>query len=111
SDLAEAARARAAVAVDHERGGALTPTLEDVRAARLLADGDEVERAHRLLEVEEVGAHASPRPEPLGLARTELETDGAHAVTIEGRGHVLALDGTVGRPPLAGAACHCLDNV
>ena len=46
-DEAEPAGPRAALAVDHEGGGAVGPALEDVRAAGLLAHGDEVEVAHR----------------------------------------------------------------
>ena len=46
-DQAEAARPRAAVAEDHERGGAVGPALVDVRAAGLLAHGVQVEPAHR----------------------------------------------------------------
>ena len=46
-DLAEAARPRAALAVDHERRGAVGPALVDVRAARLLAHRDEAEVVDR----------------------------------------------------------------
>ena len=68
-DQAEAASSRAALAVDHERRGAVGPALEDVRAAGLLADRDEVELAHRRAEPEVAPARsrASTRS-PLGLA-------------------------------------------
>ena len=49
-DQAEAARPGAALAVDHERGRAVGPALGQVRAAGLLAHGDEVEVAHGPLE-------------------------------------------------------------
>ena len=38
---AETARSRAALTVDHERGGAVGPAFEDVRAPGFLADGHE----------------------------------------------------------------------
>ena len=50
-DRAEAAAARADVAEEHHGGGAFAPALADVRAARLFADGEEVELAERLLEL------------------------------------------------------------
>ena len=46
-DLAEAAGPGAALAVDHEGGGAVGPALVDVRAARLLAHGDQAEVVDR----------------------------------------------------------------
>ena len=46
-DEAEAAGPRAALAVDHEGGGAVGPALGQVRAARLLAHRDEPEVADR----------------------------------------------------------------
>ena len=44
-DVAVAARARARVAEDHERRGAMMPALADVRAVRFLADRVQAERA------------------------------------------------------------------
>ena len=49
-DRAEAAAARAHVAEEHHRRGALAPALADVGAARLFADRVEIELAERLLE-------------------------------------------------------------
>ena len=43
-DVAVAARARAGVAEDHERRGAVVPALADVRAVRLFADRVQPER-------------------------------------------------------------------
>src|SRR5947209_13846722 len=45
-DVAERAGARARVAHDHEGRVLLLPALADIRAARLLADGDEIILAH-----------------------------------------------------------------
>ena len=68
-DQAEPARTRAAVAVEHERGGAVGPALEDVRAARLLAHRHQVELAHGLLEREiaRPDLHLGPQPPRLPL--------------------------------------------
>ncbi len=72
-DLAEAARPRAAVAVDHERRGAIGPALVDVRAAGLLAHGVQVEPAGQLLQLEvavvEAGPHAHPVRGACGVER------------------------------------------
>ena len=68
-DQAEAAGPRAALAVDHEGGGAVGPALEDVRAAGLLAHRDQVEVAHR--RASGAGSRAHRRgldPQPVGLA-------------------------------------------
>ena len=73
-DQAEPARPGAALAVDHEGGRAvLAPALVDVRAAGLLAHGDEAEVAHRVLEPEVGGVGAERRAQPVGLARGDLE--------------------------------------
>ena len=61
-DQAEAARPGAALAVDHEGGGAVGPALGEVGAARLLAHGDEVEVAHRLADGDDVVGEAGPSP-------------------------------------------------
>jgi hypothetical protein len=47
---AEPARARADIAQDHEGGRAMLPALAHVRAARALADGVQIERAHDALQ-------------------------------------------------------------
>ena len=61
-DQAEPAGPGATLAVDHERGRAVGPALEDVRAAGVLADRDQLELAHRPLEPEVVGARCGPWP-------------------------------------------------
>jgi len=48
ANRAEAAVTRADVTAEHERGGAIGPALEDVWAARLLADGVQVETFDQL---------------------------------------------------------------
>ena len=50
-----AARARADVAEDHERRRPVMPALADVRAARVLADGVQLQLAHDALEPQVVG--------------------------------------------------------
>ena len=72
-DEAEAARPRAALAVDHEGPGPGGPALVDVRAACLLTHRDEVERAHRLAEGEVFLSHRGLDPQPRGLARADLD--------------------------------------
>ena len=61
---AVAAGARADVAEDHERGGAVMPALADVRAAGFLADRVQAEAAHQRLQLEVPGrtgrAHLQP---------------------------------------------------
>src|SRR5215212_4927969 len=63
---AEAAGAGADVAQDHEGRGAVVPALADVRAARLLADGVEVEAAHGLSYIAVALSHGRPGFKPLG---------------------------------------------
>src|SRR5215211_4222670 len=65
-DGAEAAGAGADVAQDHEGRGAVVPALADVRAARLLADGVEVEAAHGLSYIAVALSHGRPGFKPLG---------------------------------------------
>ena len=60
--LAKAARTSATVAIYHECRGAVSPTFEDVRATRLLADGHEPEAAHGLAERPELRTHVGVRP-------------------------------------------------
>ena len=67
-DQAEPAGPGAAVAVDHERGRAVGPALEDVRAAGLLAHRDQVEVAHGPAQAEELVAHPGRDPQPRRLA-------------------------------------------
>src|SRR5207247_4702965 len=49
------ARARADVAENHERGGAVMPALADVRTLRLFADRVQVEVAHQALDTQIAG--------------------------------------------------------
>src|SRR5690606_13041425 len=66
-DLAEVAAPGALVAADEERGLAVLPALEDVGAARLLADRVQAAAVHELLELGVLGAHGRPGADPLGL--------------------------------------------
>ena len=61
------AGARADVAEDHERGGAVVPALADVRAARFLADGVQVQLAHQPLEPQVARRPRRAHLQPLGL--------------------------------------------
>ena len=72
-DQAEPAGPGAAVAVDHEGGGAVRPALVDVGAAGLLAHRDQVEVAQAVLEAEVLLAHAGLDPQPLGLALAQRD--------------------------------------
>ena len=56
-DQAEAARPRTTLPVDHERGCAVGPAFREVRAARLLADGDEIEAANHRSQADHLLAH------------------------------------------------------
>ena len=64
-DLAEAARPRAAFAVDHEGRRAVGPALVDVRAPRLLAHGDEPEIVDGRPEPAVALADAARAPVPI----------------------------------------------
>ncbi len=64
-DLAEAARAGAPVAEDHERRGAVGPALVDVRARGLFAHRVQVEIAHQPLRGPEPATQVGPHPHPL----------------------------------------------
>src|ERR687894_630811 len=79
---AEPARAGADVAEDHEGRRAVVPTLPDVRAAGLLADGVEVQAAHGLLDVPVHLAIRDPRLEPVGTA---VRARGAALLLPEGQ--------------------------
>ena len=72
-DQAEPAGPGAALAVDHERGGAVAPALGDVGAARLLAHRDELEVAHGPLDLEVLGPEVGLGPHPLGLALRDVD--------------------------------------
>ena len=66
-DGAVRAGARADVAQDHERRRAVVPALADVGAARLLADGVELQLLHQPLEAQIVLRPRRAHLEPLGL--------------------------------------------
>ena len=72
-DLAEAAGPGAALAVDHEGRGAVGPALVDVRAARLLAHGDEAEVVDGRPELAVALADAHRDPHPVRLALRDVE--------------------------------------
>ena len=79
-DLAEAARPRAALAVDHERRGAVRPALVDVGAARLFAHRHEAEVVDRRPELAVPLADADGHAHPLRLALPDVEAVlGRHA--------------------------------
>src|SRR5207244_10276200 len=67
-DVAEAAAARAGVAEDHERRGAAVPTLADVRAGGLLADGVELVALDHALQLEVARSARRADLEPRRLA-------------------------------------------
>ena len=73
-DRAVRAGARADVAENHERGGAVVPAFADVRAARFLADRVQVQLAHQRLEAQVVG-----RPGARTFSHSGLGSRGAKA--------------------------------
>ncbi len=87
-DEAEPAGPRAALAEHHERRGAVGPALGQVGAAGVLAHGDEVEVAHRLLQRHHVGAEFDLRTQPLGLARLDRQALGDTGGLEPGRGPI-----------------------
>src|SRR5215213_1352797 len=68
----EATVARADVAAKHESGGAIRPALENVWAARFLADGVQVESFDQLQHLVLVGWVAQTDAQPFGLGLTNL---------------------------------------
>ena len=68
-DGAVGARARADVAENHERGGAVVPAFADVGAVRFLAHGVEIELAHQALEPRVVRRAGRADFQPLGFRR------------------------------------------
>src|SRR6266571_3756489 len=66
-DLAEVAPPGAHLAADQERRLAVLPALEDVRAARLLADRVQAVAAHQLLQLGVLRPGAQPGLDPRGL--------------------------------------------
>ena len=81
-DETEAARAGAPIAQDHERRGVVGPALVDVRAARFLAHGVEIELLDQSLRLAEVGAEIGAHPHPFGTARAR----GLHRFVHSGLG-------------------------
>jgi hypothetical protein len=63
---------RADVAAEHERGGAIGPTLENVWAARFLADGVQVKTFDQLQHLVLIGRVAEADAQPFGLGLTDL---------------------------------------
>src|SRR5205085_8069382 len=89
------------VAEDQERRLALLPALVDVRAARLLADGVEVEAAHDALEVAVVrarlGLHLQPGRLALDGTRGLRATDRVRDVRVGDRRRRVSRGGRVSR--------------
>ena len=69
-DVAEATRASADVAEDHDRQRAVVPALADVGAARALADRVELELLDPLTQLRVADARRHRDLEPLGVATT-----------------------------------------
>jgi cytochrome c oxidase assembly protein subunit 15 len=82
---AEAAAARAGVAEQHDRRGPLRPALADVRAARLFADGVEIEPAEGALDVVVRRAAGGAHLEPCGLRRKARRRRSRRPPTRTGR--------------------------
>ena len=108
-DVAERAGARAGVAHDHEGGVLFLPALADIRAAGLLAHGDEavvahdllrgeIARRHRRLDADPVRFLLQRRIRPVRLFRMAR----ARAVDVVDDGHALYL--RLARPAPQGQA-------
>ncbi len=69
---AEATVTRADVAAEHECGGAIGPTLENVRTACFLADGVQVETFDQLQHLVLVSWVAQADAQPFGFGLTDL---------------------------------------
>src|SRR5262249_38054026 len=99
-DLAEVAAARALVTTDEERRLAVLPALEDVGAARLLADRVQALGLHQAVELGVRRPHLRPGLDPLrlaldrGLAIADLEPQQPAAVRSDVAG------GGLGHPPM-----------
>jgi hypothetical protein len=101
-DRAEAAAARARLAEDHDRRGALAPALADVGAARLFADGVEIEPTERALERLVPLAAREPDTQPVRLlARQRRDLGGVLRRRLLGHARTLRpgpRDGNPGPP-------------
>jgi len=72
ADGAKAAMTRADVAAEHERRGAIRPTLENVWTTSFLTDSVQVESFDQLQDLVLVGRITEPDAQPLGLGLTYL---------------------------------------
>ena len=72
SDCAKAAMTRADVATEHERRRPISPTLEDVRTTRFLANGVQVESFDQLQHLVLIGWIAEANAQPFGFGLTYL---------------------------------------
>src|SRR6185437_11967469 len=71
-DGAKAAMTRADVAAQHERSGAIGPTLKNVWATRFLADGVQVQTFNQLQHLVLVGRVTETDAKPFGLGLTDF---------------------------------------
>src|SRR5690349_17355495 len=72
ADSAEATMTRADVTAEHERRGAISPTLENVWTASFLTNSVQVESFDQLQHLVLVSGIAEPDAQPLGLGLTYL---------------------------------------
>src|SRR5208283_663990 len=83
---AKSAAARAQVAQQHERSGAMVPALPDVGAVRRLADGVQLQLARQGLQVVIVLAHGRARLQPLRFGSRTVRS-GLDLDEFGSRGH------------------------
>ena len=85
-DLTKPTRSRAPGPVDHEGGGPVGPALVDVRAACLLAHGDQVEVAEVMAQFLIAGSHCHRHAQPwrLPLVATATPPPGPHRIALSG---------------------------
>ena len=69
---AESAMACANIAAQHESRGPIGPAFEDVRTARFLADGVQIESFDQLQHLVLIGGVAETDAQPFGLWLTDL---------------------------------------
>jgi hypothetical protein len=72
ADCAKAAMARANIAAQHERGGAVGPTFKNIRAARFLANCVQVESFDQLQDIVLVRRITQPDAKPFGLGLADF---------------------------------------
>jgi len=80
---AEAAGPGTGVTQDHEGGGAGLPAFADVRAARLLAHGVQVEPAHDALQLGVVRPTRQADPQPVGTTGVDRDDGVALGAAVE----------------------------